>query len=236
MPTCSLSFSGCVPGPASEFAEEVVLGGSALPELHGASTWVDALAGEDPLSKGVSGIARLRMVEFHRFLMALSVRPGRRLLISTQWLPSSMCACSSTRSSSSDQPSFLMFGSSWLCHLSLHCLPVPVCASERVRAPHNAGFVKDRSSSLFNNCSLPPRRPVLSRHKTLCTFCGVGELYRRRSPFLVSYSCADHRPIRIGGERERPVTASPVMTKSRGPSWGQKNRQALRYLRRQRCL
>jgi hypothetical protein len=35
--------------------------------------------------------------------------------------------------------------------------------------------------------------------------------------------CADHHPIRTGDERERLVTASPVMTKSRGPSWGRNN-------------
>ena len=55
------------------------------------------------------------------------------------------------------------------------------------------------------------------------TFGGFGELYRRRSPFMESFRCADYRPIRIGEERERLVTASPVMTKSRGPSWGRKN-------------
>ena len=31
------------------------------------------------------------------------------------------------------------------------------------------------------------------------------------------------RPIRIRDERERLVTASPVMTKCRGPSWGRNN-------------
>ena len=52
----------------------------------------------------------------------------------------------------------------------------------------------------------------------------VGELYRRRSPFAESFRCADHRPIRIGDERERLVTAaSPVMAKCRGPSWGRNN-------------
>ena len=30
--------------------------------------------------------------------------------------------------------------------------------------------------------------------------------------------CADHHPIRIGDERERLVTASPVMAKSRAPA------------------
>eukprot|EP00961_Rhodomonas_salina_P000801 11397-Rhodomonas_salina.1 len=37
----------------------------------------------------------------------------------------SSCALRRIRSSSSVQPSFLMFGSSWLCHRSRHCFPVP---------------------------------------------------------------------------------------------------------------
>ena len=37
---------------------------------------------------------------------------------------------------------------------------------------------------------------------------------------LWSLRCADHHPIMIGGERERLVTASPVMTRSWSPSWG----------------
>jgi hypothetical protein len=39
---------------------------------------------------------------------------------------------------------------------------------------------------------------------------------------LPSLSCADHHPIRIGGERERLVTALPVMTESwLGPQLGE---------------
>jgi hypothetical protein len=34
------------------------------------------------------------------------------------------------------------------------------------------------------------------------------------------FAVQNHRPIRIEEERERLVAASPVMTKSRGPSWG----------------
>ena len=37
--------------------------------------------------------------------------------------------------------------------------------------------------------------------------------------YLKTLHCADHHPIRIGNVRERLVTASPVMTKSLGPSW-----------------
>ena len=49
---------------------------------------------------------------------------------------------------------------------------------------------------------------------TFKTFGGVGELYRRRSPFMESFRCADNRPITTGEERERLVTASPVMTRA----------------------
>jgi hypothetical protein len=38
--------------------------------------------------------------------------------------------------------------------------------------------------------------------------------------FVKSLHCADNHPIRIGDERERLVTASPVMTKSRAPAGG----------------
>ena len=38
--------------------------------------------------------------------------------------------------------------------------------------------------------------------------------------FVKSLHCADHHLIRIGDERERLVTASPVMTKSRAPAGG----------------
>ena len=60
-------------------------------------------------------------------------------------------------------------------------------------------------------------------YATHYTFGGVGELYRRRLPFWESFRYADHRPIRIGDERERLVIASPVMEKCRGPSWGRNN-------------
>jgi hypothetical protein len=42
----------------------------------------------------------------------------------------------------------------------------------------------------------------------------------RDQHFLKPLHCANHHPIRIGDERERLVTASPVMAKSWGPSWG----------------
>ena len=58
------------------------------------------------------------LIEFHRFLIALSVRPGSCLAMSAHLVPtcwtSSMMSCSS----SSVQSSLLTDGHKWLCHLS----------------------------------------------------------------------------------------------------------------------
>ena len=57
------------------------------------------------------------LMEFHRFLIALSVRPGSCLAMSAHLVPtcctSSMMSCSS----SSVQSSLLTDGHKWLCHL-----------------------------------------------------------------------------------------------------------------------
>jgi hypothetical protein len=70
-------------------------------------------------------------------------------------------------------------------------------------------------------------RPTLNDDPSMCatlyTVSGVGELYQRRqaiNTFVKSLHCADHHPVRIGNEREPLIAASPVMTKSWGPSWG----------------
>mmetsp|Transcript_4754 Transcript_4754/g.14192 ORF Transcript_4754/g.14192 Transcript_4754/m.14192 type:complete len:269 (-) Transcript_4754:195-1001(-) len=64
------------------------------------------------------------MVEFHLFLMALSVLPGRSFEISAHLFPCFLCASIRVLSSSMLQGSCLMSGFRWLCHLSLHCLPI----------------------------------------------------------------------------------------------------------------
>ena len=63
-------------------------------------------------------------LELNRFLIALSVRPGSALAISHQRLPCCRCITRMRRSSSCDHFSLRMLGSRWLCHLSLHCLPM----------------------------------------------------------------------------------------------------------------
>ena len=64
------------------------------------------------------------MEEFQWFLMELSVRPGRYLAISAQRLPKVLWARNKIHSSCSLQSYFLISGFKWLCHRSLHCLPI----------------------------------------------------------------------------------------------------------------
>jgi hypothetical protein len=47
-----------------------------------------------------------------------------------------------------------------------------------------------------------------------------GIFFANGDAFLKPFHCTDHHPIRIEDERERLVTASPVMTKSRAPTGG----------------
>mmetsp|Transcript_10309 Transcript_10309/g.24727 ORF Transcript_10309/g.24727 Transcript_10309/m.24727 type:complete len:272 (-) Transcript_10309:99-914(-) len=65
----------------------------------------------------------LRWCEFQRFLMALSVRPGKSLTISDHLVPRRATASTMMRSSSSLQGAFWSSGLRWLCHRSRHCLP-----------------------------------------------------------------------------------------------------------------
>ena len=64
-----------------------------------------------------------RILEFHRFLMALSVRPGIIVATFDHLVP--ICCTSSMMSwsSASVHSSLLTEGHTWLCHRSLHCLP-----------------------------------------------------------------------------------------------------------------
>ena len=55
-------------------------------------------------SDTTSGFTHLeRSVAFQKFLMEFSVRPGSRLVILLQWLPTSAWHCASRNSSSGDQ-------------------------------------------------------------------------------------------------------------------------------------
>jgi hypothetical protein len=79
-------------------------------------------------------------MEFHRFLIALSVRPGSCLAISAHLVPtcctSSMMSCSS----SSVQSSLFTDGHKWLCHLHMR-RGLRVMHSVRPYAMHHAIYI-----------------------------------------------------------------------------------------------
>merc|ERR1740124_1160517 len=64
-----------------------------------------------------------RIVEFQRFLIALSVRPGSICAILDHLVPSFCTSSIMSWSSASVHSSLLTEGHTWLCHRSLHCLP-----------------------------------------------------------------------------------------------------------------
>mmetsp|Transcript_25830 Transcript_25830/g.61664 ORF Transcript_25830/g.61664 Transcript_25830/m.61664 type:complete len:201 (-) Transcript_25830:8-610(-) len=80
-----------------------------------------------------------RSALFHRFLIWLSVRPASCLAISAHLFPKRVCEAMSSSSSAALQSVLVMFGSSWLCQRSRHCLPVRVgsCAAitDHARVP-----------------------------------------------------------------------------------------------------
>ena len=61
-----------------------------------------------------------RILEFQRFLIALSVRPGSILARLTHLVPISCTSATSSWSSSSVHSSLLTEGHTWLCHLRAH--------------------------------------------------------------------------------------------------------------------
>mmetsp|Transcript_59439 Transcript_59439/g.140053 ORF Transcript_59439/g.140053 Transcript_59439/m.140053 type:complete len:344 (+) Transcript_59439:547-1578(+) len=93
-------------------ADEMVVSSSASASFFSAT------------GSGSPDSTKRRSVEFQRFLIALSVLPGRSFAISAQRFSNRPCASISSASSSADHLSFLTFGSSWLCHRSRICLPL----------------------------------------------------------------------------------------------------------------
>eukprot|EP00964_Phaeocystis_antarctica_P006952 scaffold3756_cov60-Phaeocystis_antarctica.AAC.2 len=103
----------------------------------------------------------LRRIEFHRFLIALSVRPGKSLTISDQRVPSSCTFRMMAASSSTDQSDLSTSGLRWLCHRSRHCFPErpTIClptALQRILPPSAVIAATSRSScaswSAFQMC------------------------------------------------------------------------------------
>mmetsp|Transcript_39397 Transcript_39397/g.92728 ORF Transcript_39397/g.92728 Transcript_39397/m.92728 type:complete len:236 (+) Transcript_39397:3-710(+) len=118
-----------------------------------------------------------RMVEFQRFLIALSVRPGTSLAISAQRFPWIFCASMIRMSSSSDHGPFMMLGSSWLCQRSRICFPVRFgrndatstqllspCLSTSFRTASSSSGVQGALYSFFAFClSAASIRPASER-------------------------------------------------------------------------
>jgi hypothetical protein len=93
---------------------------------------------------------------------------------------------------------------------------------------HRAGFETQRASPFrkwikspkySEKPHRPERWPLSLCYPLQCWWCWRA-LPAVINTFVKSLHCSDHHPIKIGDERERLVTASPVMTKSRAPAGG----------------
>mmetsp|Transcript_9956 Transcript_9956/g.24652 ORF Transcript_9956/g.24652 Transcript_9956/m.24652 type:complete len:223 (+) Transcript_9956:552-1220(+) len=95
----------------------------------------------------------LRVVEFHRFLMALSVLPGISFTIKAHFVPCSATARMICRSSSNEKDSFFTSGERWLCHRSRHCFPTRLgrCSAIRLQLDGPYCCIKS-SSSVSSSC------------------------------------------------------------------------------------
>ena len=109
-----------------------------------------------------------RSIEFHRFLIALSVRPGKSLTISDQRVPSSATLRMIAASSSADHSDLFTSGLRWLCHRSRHCFPErpDICAPTALQRtlPPSAVIIATRrssvaSSSAFQMCFFQDTAP-----------------------------------------------------------------------------
>mmetsp|Transcript_29747 Transcript_29747/g.71887 ORF Transcript_29747/g.71887 Transcript_29747/m.71887 type:complete len:242 (+) Transcript_29747:431-1156(+) len=98
-----------------------------LPLVAAASPWTLPQPSAEDATEASSSALLLSTtrfsVEFHLFLMALSVRPTRHLLISAHRFPNLAWASAMMASSSSVHPPLRMSGLRWLYQRSLHCLP-----------------------------------------------------------------------------------------------------------------
>mmetsp|Transcript_16395 Transcript_16395/g.58226 ORF Transcript_16395/g.58226 Transcript_16395/m.58226 type:complete len:270 (-) Transcript_16395:303-1112(-) len=113
-------------------------------------------------------VHRFMAEEFHRFLMAFSLRPGSSLAISHHRFPNAAWALYRIRHSLSSQSHFLIEGSKWLNHRSRHCLPMRPGKEEAMTlhlmlpAPRSSTIsLTRRSSSCVHGPLLRPGRSTL---------------------------------------------------------------------------
>jgi hypothetical protein len=103
-------------------------------------------------------------------------------------------------------------------------VPEPFNDASRPEAffAHSTAPAPPPATSLPTLPMLPTRTPPSLLKPGTSGACRGSKLWQRRGAitFVKSLHCADHHPIRIGDERMRLVTASPVITKSRAPAGG----------------
>mmetsp|Transcript_2795 Transcript_2795/g.8073 ORF Transcript_2795/g.8073 Transcript_2795/m.8073 type:complete len:379 (-) Transcript_2795:17-1153(-) len=142
---------------------------------------------EDPLTSSAGSAApgwflslrfcmrtSLRVAEFQRFLMALSVRPGMSLTIWAHFVPCSATASMISRSSSSVKFSFLTSGDRWLCHRSRHCLPTRPGRWRAIWDQAEGPWVWTMASSLASSSGVHACFLI-----AFCCGCSVGGMARR---------------------------------------------------------
>mmetsp|Transcript_8411 Transcript_8411/g.7536 ORF Transcript_8411/g.7536 Transcript_8411/m.7536 type:complete len:232 (-) Transcript_8411:249-944(-) len=109
-------------------------------------------------------------VEFHLFLIALSVLPGNSLAISAHLLPLTLCSSIIILSSSSVHGDLLISGFKWLYHLSRHCFPNRPFScramNDQLFTPYDATKLTTQSSS---SCVHGPF--IRPGRKTFCHLC-----------------------------------------------------------------
>ena len=91
---------------------------------------------------------------FQWFLIVLSVLPSSTLAISAHLLPLPLCIRYRIHSSSLLQPIFLIFGFRWLCHLSLHYLPMRPGKFSAISVHFCGPFFSTRCKTILSSSSV----------------------------------------------------------------------------------
>mmetsp|Transcript_22155 Transcript_22155/g.77652 ORF Transcript_22155/g.77652 Transcript_22155/m.77652 type:complete len:349 (-) Transcript_22155:512-1558(-) len=102
--------------------------------------------------EGVRGTDWRFSMQYHRFLTALSGRPGRRSAIALHLLPSSACAATSARSSASVHGPLFTVGSRLFTHRSRHCLALRPGTWPAI-SPHTLTSSPTRASNSTSSAS-----------------------------------------------------------------------------------
>jgi len=91
---------------------------------------------------------------FQWFLIVLSVLPSNTLAISAHLLPFPLCIKYRIHSSSLLHPIFLILGFRWLCHLSLHYLPILPGRFSAIKVHFYGPFFSTRWRTILSSSSV----------------------------------------------------------------------------------